>query len=508
MTDTITKANWTTVFPLYQIDFTAVSAGKTIGATKRRVRWRFGFANAESIEKGYTGPGCRGEEHELLLIWSITSGKRQILMDGKECHFSMNRSMDLDFSWNWRGNCVVKMVAKAAPSMTSVPDSRQYDFWINGQSFFDMPKMYELGLKGLGRPMHYLQGNNINTNGMNGRGGGVDRRMVQHQHQNGTYNNYSAPPAESYPSEPRSSYGQYNNHTGGAPVFAGAAAPPANNYASAPVPVATYSAAPVSLAPEIDLMSSNNPPAAGTDVFSAPTSYNGSAAPAYDQFSAPTVQPTYNDLSNQVLSIYSNSTANNDQPQYPAPTNGKDGVLSPLTCDSGSVQSHVNGHEMYNQPIAQKLDLATVEDDSHVDDITKGMKNLVNLDDINSPVEGDFRLTMDDPTAHKNKRPISKRAQDTPSYVGPQPSLGEMKSSRGVGKQTKTDIMKQPPANLFNPNAANGGTLVVYGEQQGGNGAVPPLHRPTGFGVGAHMQHGGYSSQGSTNGYNGHQYAY
>lgn len=453
---------------------------------------KFGFANAEAIEKGYTGPGCRGEEHELLLIWSVTSGKRQILMDGKECHFSMNRSMDLDFSWNWRGNCVVKMTAKATPSMKSVPDCRQYDFCINGQSFFDMPKMYELGMKGIGMPMH-MQANNINRNRNGGGGGGVGHGMVQHQHHNGNgaYNNYNAPP-ESYP-EHRPSHGQYNNNYNGE----------ATGYA--PAPVATYSA------PEIDLMSSDNPPTAAAELFSAP-SYNGSDAPsAYDHFSAPTIQPTYNDLSNQVLSIYSNTTANNNnQPQYVAPTsNSKEGMLSPLTCDSGGAQYNGNGQlDMHKQPTPQKLDLATVEDVSrHVDDITKGMKNLVNLDDINSPVEGGFRLTMDDPTAHKNKRPINK--QKTPSYVGPQPSLGEMKSSRGVGKPTKTDVMKQPPANLFNPNAANGGTLVVYGEQQGGYGAAPPLHRPTGFGVGTQMQNGSYASQGGTDGYsNGHQYAY
>ena len=95
---------------------------------------------------------CRGEEHDVTIVWSITSGKRQITMDGKEVHFSASRGSILDFSWSIRGNHVVKVVAHASPPLSATPGFRQYDMFVDGQSFFTMPKVYELGIKGGGGP--------------------------------------------------------------------------------------------------------------------------------------------------------------------------------------------------------------------------------------------------------------------------------------------------------------------------------------------------------------------
>lgn len=157
-------------FPVYQIDFSAVAAGKRVAATKRRVRWyvclhyigivcpastneslfvrRFGFPNEAALADGLTGTDCRGEEHEVVIVWSVTSGKRQILMDGREVHYSSNRVGIIDFSWNTKGNHVLKTLCHAAAPMTPTPGFRQYDLLIDGQSFFTMPKVYELGIKG------------------------------------------------------------------------------------------------------------------------------------------------------------------------------------------------------------------------------------------------------------------------------------------------------------------------------------------------------------------------
>jgi len=134
--------------PLYAIDFTAVACGKRIANTKRRVRWRFGFANPDAIAAGETGTACRGEEHDVTLVWSITSGKRLILADGQEVHYSNSRSAVLDFSWTMRGNHVLKVVAHATAPMSAEPGFRQYDFFVDGRSFFSFPKVYRLGLTG------------------------------------------------------------------------------------------------------------------------------------------------------------------------------------------------------------------------------------------------------------------------------------------------------------------------------------------------------------------------
>jgi hypothetical protein len=109
---------------------------------------RFGFTNKDALLDGQTGTACRGEEHDVTVVWSITSGKRQITMDGKEVHYSASRGGLLDFSWSVRGNHVLKVVAHASPPLTATPGFRQYDLFIDGQTFFSMPKVYELGIRG------------------------------------------------------------------------------------------------------------------------------------------------------------------------------------------------------------------------------------------------------------------------------------------------------------------------------------------------------------------------
>ncbi|CAJ1966724.1 unnamed protein product [Cylindrotheca closterium] len=133
---------------VYQIDFSVADAGKRVASTKRRIRWRFGFPNPSALEQGATGTECRGEEHDIVVVWSITSGKRQISMDTREVHYSHNRAGLLDHTWTTKGNHVIKVICNASPPLSSSPGFRQYDLLVDGQSFFTMPKVYELGLKG------------------------------------------------------------------------------------------------------------------------------------------------------------------------------------------------------------------------------------------------------------------------------------------------------------------------------------------------------------------------
>lgn len=107
---------------------------------------RFGFANPEALAAGETGTACRGEEHDVTLVWSITSGKRLILADGQEVHYSNSRSGVFDHTWTMRGNHVLKVVAHASPPLSPTPGFRQYDFYVDGQTFFSFPKVYRLGL--------------------------------------------------------------------------------------------------------------------------------------------------------------------------------------------------------------------------------------------------------------------------------------------------------------------------------------------------------------------------
>ena len=46
---------------LYQVDYCKKKAGKQFAKSKRRVTWKFGFANEEAIKNGANGVECRGK---------------------------------------------------------------------------------------------------------------------------------------------------------------------------------------------------------------------------------------------------------------------------------------------------------------------------------------------------------------------------------------------------------------------------------------------------------------
>ena len=135
--------------PPYQINYRAKRAGKHITATKRRITFQFGFSSAESIAAGRTEADCRGEEHEVVLIWSHITGKRQLYMDGREFHMSKAARGNTRFehSWSITGNHVLKIIANGTPPLGEAARAmhRQFDLELDGMSFFSFCKIYELG---------------------------------------------------------------------------------------------------------------------------------------------------------------------------------------------------------------------------------------------------------------------------------------------------------------------------------------------------------------------------
>jgi len=138
-----------TVF--YQVESSVASSGKRVAVTKRRVRWRWGILNEDALAAGATGAECRGSEHEVTLVWSLTSGKRLILFNGKEVYFSTGRRTDGKFQYSWTasalGNNVLTIIAYAAAPLRSIHGFKQFDLLINGQSCSDMCHIYELGVR-------------------------------------------------------------------------------------------------------------------------------------------------------------------------------------------------------------------------------------------------------------------------------------------------------------------------------------------------------------------------
>lgn len=129
----------------YQLDHTKHSTGKHISTTKRRVSFSFGFASLPALAKRATGPAARGVEYELVLFWSLCSGKRHVYLNNRLIHSSVspNRSVQkfaYGFSLGSNEHDVRIVAHVACPS-----HGRQYDLTLDGQSFFDMLRIYELG---------------------------------------------------------------------------------------------------------------------------------------------------------------------------------------------------------------------------------------------------------------------------------------------------------------------------------------------------------------------------
>lgn len=134
--------------PPYQINFRAKRAGKTISASKRRITFQFGFSSASAISSGKNGVDCRGEEHEVVLIWSHMTGKRQLYMDGREVHMSKAGMGNTQFvhSWVIPGNHMVKIIAHGTPPLGGENTNfRQFDLEVDGMSYFSFKQIYELG---------------------------------------------------------------------------------------------------------------------------------------------------------------------------------------------------------------------------------------------------------------------------------------------------------------------------------------------------------------------------
>lgn len=59
----------------YQVEFRVQNQGKQMSSSKRVIAFRYGFANERALSMGKTGVDCRGEEHDIVVTWSITGGK-------------------------------------------------------------------------------------------------------------------------------------------------------------------------------------------------------------------------------------------------------------------------------------------------------------------------------------------------------------------------------------------------------------------------------------------------
>jgi hypothetical protein len=493
--------------PVYQVDWQNEASGKRLSATKRRVVWRFGFSNAEAITQGLTGVNCRGEEHEISVVWSLTSGKRLVTADGKEVHFSHGKRTDTKFetSWTMLGGHTLKVINHATPPLLLTPDFRQFDLLLDGCSFFDMPKIFELGTP---------KANKL--------------AMARVRQSPGTgYNNYSVPTSSTYEHE---NYGHSNGE----------------DYGRKPTPVRqnvrviehqpqVATPAPSTKSAPIDIISEPTPSNLVEDYFDAAPTFQLQAQ--VDEFTpAPPQPPSFQARSNQILSAYAPQASayapqantavlalaneshthmqpqqqhhyqqqqqqqqqqpyqqqqqynqqqqqqqyNQQQQQY-AYDQSYSQALVPVTPDRSDSSMRSSSPQVMT-PTMAPLSMEELEsrEGPVMSDMEKALKALVNFDDITEAIVTPERRKAQEKKMQlkpKKSKPLPPTAPEW--HLGSKAVLGDIKKFTPPKAPAK-EIMV---THAFDPAAVQAGMLVVYGSA--GSGGIP---QGQGFGYGYQQQ--------------------
>lgn len=405
--------------------------------------------------------------------------------------------------------------------MSANPGFRQYDLFIDGQSFFTMPKVYELGIKGgtdraaISSPMRSsavapaitpprtrdeeeAELQRAITASLQETKQHLDRKALPASEPDllggggGDGDFFSAPPSQPAPALPHSdasviSYSSAPARYGGAPApYPGApapypGAPPQQQaYPGAPPPPQPYNQAYTSApVPGMLALPSSQPgygyppsqPSPAASAYTAPTYFAPAPAPTTTSYAndfAPVgaedpfapKPPTRNDIASEILKGY------NGMPTSPA--------MAPPPFQNGGPPPESSP----SQPLSMNGLIEAEEDDSNLSELEKAMRNLVNVDRIDEPAEQKMKLTMKRQEEEKNKKKKNKSEPLPPAahrMVGSHATLGQIGSVKPK-KEIKEGIMSTPP---WDPAAAQAGMLVVHGQPNQG----PPPLAPRGFGV-------------------------
>lgn len=423
------------VNPAYQVDWSHEQSGKKIAATKRRVKFSFGFSNREAIEKGCSGMDCRGEEHEVILVWSLTSGKRLVLADGQEIHFSTGKITEnlFETSWTIAGGHNIKLTAYATPPLRSPPGFRQFDLTIDGMSYFNMPKIYQLG----GHIKH-SESSNIKAN-----------TSAPNTH-------FALRPVDRNPPVERSVATNKRREIAPVRIDTSERVPPpavTPDYASQPSFQKTFSEA----------------------VVSTPTSQLENMVQrathlVRDEFApVPPSPPTYSDKSQHILSHYTPAAKNLALTNAPYYANYETNTPSTATLTDVSEcdfeESPKTDISPTFKPTMAPISLAEMQEHGPeaADELSRAFKSLVNLDDItfenDAPEDAKMARLIESKKLDSNtSKPVPAAAPQW--HLGKNACLEEIQQNKAPKEVPKQEIMRP---HAFDPRAAHAGMMVVHG---------------------------------------------
>lgn len=353
---------------LYQIDCCKASSGKTVSMTKRRVRWRFGFANRMAMENGSTGVDCRGYEHEVTFVWSVTSGKKLIVHDQKEVHYSQGRREGkFTFMWNASGH-MFTLIAYAAPPVSKNHRAygKQFELLIDNVPFDALPRIYQLGT-GLLKEVSMTAGRSV-SNGV----GTVRPNYAPQSDSNAYHRNRRSVQDEMdwaknmHAMEAKRNMNDYIRSDSPS-SFGGN-----SNYAASVGPVEPQDliSAPIQGSNQ-DLLSDPSPLSSAPSSFS----FDDMHVQNNDEFS-PNKPPSYEAIWSSIMDAYDSGASNKVNAN----------VMPVVKTSVQQVDSSTNGLYMDTSFAPKSSTSSKINSPTDVTALDGAFHNLVNLDDISQPV--------------------------------------------------------------------------------------------------------------------------
>lgn len=71
-----------------------------------------------------------------------------LMSNGHQIYIGVNKSKVFEHIWHDKNGTQLRAIAYSTAPLSNESGSRQYDLFINGKSFFTLPKVYEIGLRG------------------------------------------------------------------------------------------------------------------------------------------------------------------------------------------------------------------------------------------------------------------------------------------------------------------------------------------------------------------------
>ena len=377
---------------------------------------------------------CRGYEHETTLTWSITSGKRLIIDDSKEVHYSIGRRAEGKFQHSWTGsnNHVFTIVAYASPPLSARPGFKQFELFIDGMSFDSLPRIFELGT--------------TNVNSRNRVSSARDFRSVPSP----SYSEHRSD-RESPRQSPSSHYGREMQWAQAVHAIESERNMNHQERTSAAVVGAvdtTDNVQPVQdllSSPTVSLLDMENP----SPIMSSTSTDSGSFWDHQqpDPYScSPNQPPSYEAVWSSIMDAYDTNNNPADIPITTTVTTTEHSttmpVMSSLQINTSSSSNDYPSKHQFDQS-------SSMDSPRDISDMDGVLKNLVNLDDISSNgMKGYSKESFEKEQKEKSR---TKSLRELKSM---QPSPTSIQSS-------KREIMKTHAPIVTNP-----GALVVYGQPQ------------------------------------------